>query len=240
MTAAADHAYEAIKSRILSGDLPPGTRLREVHLARETGVSRTPVREALRRLSAEGLAVVLPRRGAVVGQWSLADVEEIFELRVLLEGYGAGRAAQRIDETTLAELEELAREMEALRQRGRPRDLARITDLNSRFHLAIARASGSGRLVSLVSQIMEMPLVVRTFHRYSPEELARSMAHHIELVAAMRAGSSQWAENLMRTHLLAARMVLVADEGRFPTAVDPDGDRPDVADRTPSAPAAAG
>src|SRR5690606_41771526 len=66
---------------ILSGDLPPGTRLREVHLARETGVSRTPVREALRRLSAEGLAVVLPRRGAVVGQWSLADVEEIFEDR---------------------------------------------------------------------------------------------------------------------------------------------------------------
>lgn len=208
MSAAADRAYDEIRGRILSGDLAPGTRLREVVLAAEAGVSRTPVREALRRLSAEGLAVVLPRRGAIVSDWSPTDLDEIFELRVLLEGVGAGLAAQKINQSSIDELADLAEQIDRLRIRRTPRDLEKITEMNSRFHLMVARSSGNQRLVALLSHLIEAPLVARTFSRYSDEELARSAAHHLELVAALRAHSRDWAESVMRTHLYAARSVL--------------------------------
>lgn len=209
MAQAAEEATATLRAAILSGAIDPGTRLGEVELAEQLGVSRTPVREALRRLAADGLVEVRPNRGARVAQWSTGDLEEIYELRALLESHGAARAAGRIEAAKLAGLEDLCTAMEACVRRGRKRDLDRLTSLNADFHQRVLDASDSPRLTALMPVVVRVPLMVRTFHRYSPEALARSLGHHRELVAALRAGDGEWARSVMRSHVLAARAVLL-------------------------------
>jgi DNA-binding GntR family transcriptional regulator len=206
---AAEEAQATLRAAILSGEIAPGARLGEVELAEQLGVSRTPVREALRRLAADGLVEVLPNRGARVAQWTPADLDEIYELRALLESHGASRAATRIDAAEVDVLAKLCDDMEACVRRGRKRDLDHITALNAEFHQRILDSAGSPRLTALVPTVVQVPLVARTFHLYSPDALARSLGHHRELVAAMRAADPAWAGSVMRSHVLAARAVLL-------------------------------
>jgi DNA-binding GntR family transcriptional regulator len=205
MSGAAEKAYEAIRDGIVGGGFPVGRRLREEELAGSIGVSRTPVREALRRLDAEGLVEFSPHRGAQVASWSDQDLDEIFGLRSVLESYGASLAATRIGPEALAELAGLADGMERASGRGQ---LDEVAELNNRFHAGVLAASGNQRLVGLLSGVVVVSLVRRTFHRYSPEALARSHAHHRELLAALAAGDPEWAASVMRSHVLAARAVL--------------------------------
>ncbi|MEU4568902.1 GntR family transcriptional regulator [Micromonospora sp. NPDC023956] len=209
MTNAAEDAYEALRSAILSGTIRPRERLGEVELSRQFGVSRTPVREALRRLTAEGLVVSQPNRGARVAEWSLADLQEIYEIRARLESYGAALAAKRIDAACLPRLDLLCDQMEERAQRGTDQDLEQIATLNAELHSLVVSAAASSRLSSLLSAVVEVPLVVRAFRLYTPDALARSMAHHRDLVAALKAGDAEWASSTMRAHVLAARTVLL-------------------------------
>jgi DNA-binding GntR family transcriptional regulator len=209
MARAVEEAAEALRVAILDGTLRPGSRLGEVELAEQLGVSRTPVREALRRLVAEGLVEVLPNRGARVVEWSAADLDEIYDLRALLESHGATRAATRISAGELPVLDKLCADMESCAGPGRNRDLDRLAGLNAEFHRRILDASGSARLAALVGTVVRVPLVLRTFHDYTAEALERSSGHHREIVAALRAGDPQWAGSVMRSHVLAARAVLV-------------------------------
>ncbi len=206
---AADRVYLAVRRGILDGGRALGSRLREEELAGELGVSRTPVREALRRLESDGLVVLQPHRGAVVAQYDEDDLEEIFGLRALLEGFGARRAASRIGAPELDRLDELCDRMEAQVARPRP-DLDEVSALNLDLHQSVLAAAGNSRLVALLSTVVQVPLVQRTFQRYSPAALSRSMGHHRELVAALRAGDGLWAESVMRSHVMAARATLLA------------------------------
>lgn len=219
MARAAEAASATLRAAILGGELPPGARLGEVELAEQLGVSRTPVREALRRLAADGLVEVLPHRGARVVQWSAEDLEEIYELRALLESHGAARAATRVHPEELPGLAALCADMERCARRGPARDLDRLATLNAEFHQRILVASGSARLAGLMSSVVQVPLVLRTFDRYSPEALERSLGHHRELVAALAAGDAEWARSVMRSHVLAARAVLL-DRERPPGTAD--------------------
>ena len=199
---AATHAYETIRERILAGDLPGGHWLRETDLASDIGVSRTPVREALRRLAAEGLVLHQQNRGMQVQSWRPEDLEEIFALRTLLEPWGCNLAAT----SGLADVEALgalADAMDSVAAKRHP-DFAELTDLNNRFHGAILDASGNSRLPGLVAAVVRVPLVSRTFTLYSREALARSLAHHHELVHALRDRDADWAESVMRSHIRAA------------------------------------
>lgn len=199
---AATHAYETIRERILAGDLPGGHWLRETDLAGDIGVSRTPVREALRRLAAEGLVLYQQNRGVQVQSWRTEDLEEIFALRTLLEPWGCNLAAT----SGLADVDELGSLADAMdaAAAGRRPDFAELTELNNRFHGAILDASGNSRLRSLVASIVRVPLVSRTFTLYSRDALSRSLAHHHELVQALDHGDSDWAESVMRAHVRAA------------------------------------
>src|SRR5690348_14234701 len=107
-TKAVERAYSIIRERILTGVYPAALRITEQAIADATGVSRTPVREALRRLEAEGFVTVHPNQGAVVMAWTSVDINDVLELRALLEPYGAARAATRIDPAGLERLRELA------------------------------------------------------------------------------------------------------------------------------------
>jgi DNA-binding GntR family transcriptional regulator len=208
MARAVDAAYEELRRLILTGEAEPGSRLGEAELAETLGLSRTPVREALQRLDAEGLVEVLPHRGARVVRWSTRDLEEIFELRALLEPYAAARAARvGLADDELAVLDGLC---DAMEHAAAEDDLPGLAELNSRFHAAVLAASGNGRLPALLTSVVHAPLVIGTFRRYDDESLRRSMNHHRELVAALRAGDPDWAGSVMRSHIRAAAGYLIA------------------------------
>lgn len=199
---AVDMAYHSIRTQILSGERPGGEWLREDELATLIGVSRTPVREALRRLEADGLVTHEPNRGVQVHRWTLEDLEEVFGLRSLLEPWGCALAATR-GEADLSALQDLAERMDAAAEGTGP-DFEALTDLNNRFHGIVLAASGSRRIQSLVNSVVEVPLVWRTFSRYTSTELRRSLAHHHELIDALQANDPKWAESIMRAHVQSA------------------------------------
>lgn len=217
MAKAVDQAYENLRGDILSGVHPVGARLREEELAAAIGTSRTPVREALRRLHAEGLVEVQPHRGAIVAELGDEDLDDIFELRLLLEGYGARRAASKATPEHVEALGGYCDQMEQCLDQPEPRQFDEIARLNLDFHKTLHAAGGNGRLLPLLSSLMVMPLVQHTFDRYTPEQLARSFSHHRELVAAIDAGDPAWAEAVMHAHVTAARSSLLARE-RAPRA----------------------
>jgi len=206
---ASDHAYRLIRAQILSGARAGGDWLREGDLADSIGVSRTPVREALRRLTAEGLVHYERNRGVQVAAWTTADLDEIFNLRSVLEPW-ACRLAATAASVDLDELSRLAHDMDAAAG-GSGADVDRITELNNRFHRLILEGSNNRRLGSVVATVVEVPLVWQTFSHYSDTDLRRSLAHHHELVAALEARDPDWAESVMRSHIRVAWNSLRAD-----------------------------
>lgn len=205
-------AYSAIRSRILLGQYATDIHLTEMDLARDLDVSRTPVREALHRLAAEGLVSLSPNRGVKVIGWSDREVEEIYELRALLESFGARLAATKVTKNDLDRLRDLVSEMDELnKDTSRPERFERIALLNNEFHLAILQATGKESFVTILTSLLHVPLVARTFIRYSPQDLQRSANHHHELISALDAGDGLWAESVMRSHILAARSVFATN-----------------------------
>jgi DNA-binding GntR family transcriptional regulator len=149
-------AYAALRERIASGGLGPGTWLREHTVATSLGLSRTPVREALRLLAAEGVVELVHNRGARVVSWSAEDIDEAYRLRALIEGYGAGLAAARADAACVAELRSLQERYEQALGRAGSRSRRRPSG-NDDFHAAVLAASGSARLPVLVAVVSSAP-----------------------------------------------------------------------------------
>ncbi len=222
MAKAAETAYARIRAGILNGEFGRGQRLREEKLALQAGVSRTPVREALRRLAAEGLVEFIPNRGARVTAWSGQELDDLYDIRALLESYGAKLAARRARPEELAELETRAKKMDSLIRRGAsPADELMV--LNGDFHRLIVQAARSPQLDSMVRGIMDVPSIYRTFHRYSPSRMRASGQHHLELVEAIRTGDGDRAEAVMRAHILAAKTAVrqsIDDEQDVERAAD--------------------
>jgi DNA-binding GntR family transcriptional regulator len=205
---AVDRAYEAVRSGIIAGRYLAGARLTEQEIATTVGVSRTPVREALRRLDAEGLVDFTPNLGAVVTTWTEADSDEVFDLRAMLESYGARRATARATAEQIAELRRLAESQYRESVERRPGCLERIAELNSQFHRRLQEAAASSRLARALAALIEAPLMMRTFQKYTPEDLQRSAQHHLEIVLALEARDPDWAASVMLSHIHAARGAL--------------------------------
>ncbi len=199
-------AYLTVRDRIIKGVYPGGTRLTEQEIANSTGVSRTPVREALRRLQAEGFVTVTANHGAIVTEWTAQDTSNVFELRALLEPYGAAKAAENITPEGVAELRKLAEAQRRESERRGPGYVTRIRELNSDFHRVLHGFSGNARLAALLPVLMEAPLVLKTFSNYDSDDLLRSAFHHLELVSALEAHDPEWAEAIMRCHIRAAHV----------------------------------
>lgn len=198
---------ERIREAILGGMLEPGERLKEEQLARELGTSRTPVREALLRLQSEGLVDAAPNRGATVRLYGRAELEEMYDLRALLEGHAARRAAERIDEEALAELRASCERFSMLVGGS---DLHELVAENATFHRAVWRAAASERLASMIEEVVAIPLVYRSYVWYSPEQSRSSHDLHRRVLAALAARDGVAAETLMHQHVLAGRDVLLA------------------------------
>lgn len=209
MTRAVDRVYTHIRDAIVDGRYAPGARLGEVEIAEITDTSRTPVREALRQLEMEGLVEVLPHRGARVYEWTADDLEEIYDLRMTLEAMAAVRATTRIEGKDIDRMAELCDLMESAAAPGVSQSLDLVAQLNDEFHAIVRAAAASNRLLTMLGAVIQLPLVMRTFHRYAPEDLVRSCAHHRDLVAALRNRDEVWAEAVMRAHVRAAKSVLL-------------------------------
>jgi DNA-binding GntR family transcriptional regulator len=205
MSTVTSKAYDYIKSAILADEYKAGARIKEELVAKAVGISRTPIREALRQLASEGFVVMLPNQGVRVNNWNDRDLAEIVELRSVLEGFGAGLAAQKIGADELQELDNLCDQMDQAALAGNERDLEKMTELNSSFHLAIMKASGNRHLAEVIGKLAHPLLVKRRFSKFDDKRLQRSLLHHREVVDAFRAKDSNWATAVMKSHILASR-----------------------------------
>jgi DNA-binding GntR family transcriptional regulator len=216
MRRAAEQAADAIREDILAGRIPAGARIAEAGVARQLSVSRTPVREALARLAAEGLVELSPNRGARVTSRTAAELREIFEVRLRLEPYAVGQAVPLLTAAQLGELSALARAMLAAGRPGGPQDLAAIVGLNRQFHGLLVRTAGNAALAAALTAVTHAAVVHQNFQHYSPGALARSLAHHAEIVEAARARQPAWAQAVMRSHLYNARAAMLGDTAEVP------------------------
>lgn len=203
MSRASDRAYALIRDMILSGDLPSGAKIGEEALAEQCGVSRTPIREALNRLEAELLIRRSDTQRSFVADWSIEDVEEMFELRGMLESRAARRAAKRI---SWKQIELLKGHHEAIGKaiRADTPDTQSFIDHNDLFHGVILEASASAQLTNMLARIVERPIVHRTARNYSVDDLERSHRQHGELIAAFEHHDPAWAEAVMISHIRRA------------------------------------
>lgn len=204
-----DEAVKELRRRILNGEYAPGVALTAAELSAELGMSRTPVRDALRVLSAEGLVDVRVNRIARVTSWSRQEIEGVFDVRLRLEGMAAGLAAERCSAAQADELESLALEIKRWGDPGPAQDLGEVEPLNTEFHGRIIDIAGVPSLTTAMSGVIHAALLTRTRAGYTEDEQRRSSIHHLELVAAFRARSSEWAESVMRSHLLQAKFAVL-------------------------------
>ena len=205
----AERALQEVRELILGGELVAGARLGEVELADRLGVSRTPIREALSRLAAEGLVEIQPNRGARVTTWTVAELEGVFDLRSSLEPQLTAFAVPRAGAHDIAELELLAHRMVEVGSPGPEQNLDALVPLNRAFHDRLVALADHPTLATALAAAIHPPIVLRNFHAYDEASLRRSLAHHVEIVAAVRAADPTWAGAVMTAHIHNARAVMV-------------------------------
>lgn len=193
-----DVVFQTLRQAILKGELQPGERLMEIKLAERLGVSRTPIREAIRKLELEGLVVMVPRKGAAVANITEKDTKDVLEVRRTLEMFAVEVACDRIGKEQLEQLKKAARDFEA--SKG-SMDVIRIAETDMQFHEIIYEATQNERLVQMLNNLRE------NMYRYRIEYLKDSnyydslMSEHREILEAIEAGDKQRARACMESHI---------------------------------------
>jgi DNA-binding GntR family transcriptional regulator len=194
-----DVAYERLRKLIQQGEFLPGSLIRETELTSRFEMSRTPIREALQRLQAEGL-LVPGQRGYIVVDLTREDVRDVYQVRAMLEGTAARWAARRRSRTDIAQMLDLLDDMDAALARDDEESLA---ELNGLFHEALGRASGNNYLLSMLSATRKFAEGgIRKMAREHPERPAQSVVEHRALVDAIIAGDEDAAEKAARFHVV--------------------------------------
>jgi DNA-binding GntR family transcriptional regulator len=196
-----DQVYMAIRERISSGSLPRGARVHQEDLAEELGVSRTPVREALRRLAAEGLVEMRTNRGARVADVDQTGMRSSYEARTVIEPGAARLAAGRRADEPLARMRAAV-----AAQRRSLRNVQRSFEANREFHLALAEASGNEFLVQFAERLWVARIGETIYERQveTQERMLLDVREHEQIIEAIEAGDGRRAESLVRRHLTDA------------------------------------
>jgi DNA-binding GntR family transcriptional regulator len=221
METVASKIYQNIKEKIIEGTLSPGVRITEQGIAESFKSSRTPVREAIRGLAADGFLIVKANSTTVVRGWEQEEIIELFTLRSMLESELAAMAAINITPQDIQKLVLIQTEIERQGPNISAENTARITPLNRDFHQIIHRAAQSERLVDLLQNTIEVPIVQQTFRRYNPAEMARSFGHHRELIDALDSRDASWAKSVMNSHIRNAKRVLMATQSTWAAQLQP-------------------
>lgn len=196
--------FESMRDAILSGVLQPGERLMEIQLAEEMGVSRTPVREAIRKLELENFVVMIPRKGAYVAGVSSKDVADVFEIRSALEGLAAGLAAERVTEEELEQMEQVLfyRAVEG------EMDLEQIVQSDTDFHALVYKASRNDRLIQILANLREQIQRFRSTSLAVPGRNKLAIEEHRAIVEALRNHNVEEAQALAMAHIVTAENVM--------------------------------
>lgn len=196
---------ERLRRQIFAHELTPGDWIDEQKLAEQYGISRTPLREALKVLAAEGLVELKPRRGCYVTEISRQDLDDIFPLMAMLEGRSAFEAVKRAKSADLAALRAIHEKLEAAAREGR---IDAFFEANQEFHRTIQALSGNRWLLSVIQDLRKV-LKLSRLHSLSLEgRLQQSLDEHREILACMLSGDAAGAERLMHDHLLSGREAL--------------------------------
>jgi DNA-binding GntR family transcriptional regulator len=200
-----EEVADQLRQRIFDGELAPGAFLDEVQLAQELSISRTPLREALKVLTAEGLVRHEPRRGCFVAEVTEQDLDEIFPVIALLEGRCAYEAAQNASEADLQALEELHARL------ARHAKARRVNDYyaaNFAIHEAIITLADNRWLAQVITDLRKIVKLARLQQLHAPGRLEQSLSEHLAVFAALKARDAEGAEAAMRTHLTRQRGAL--------------------------------
>ena len=193
-----DVVFNTLRHAILRGELKPGERLMEIQLANKLGVSRTPIREAIRKLELEGLVLMIPRKGAEVAEITEKSLMDVLEVRGSLEELAVDLACDRITESQLEELKEAAGEFEEALRTG---DLTEYAEADVHFHDIIYNATDNQRLVQLLYNLREQ------MYRYRVEYLKRQEVHqtlleeHSYIIECIENRNKECAKTAIRTHI---------------------------------------
>lgn len=202
-----DQVYHAIKHRILANELQVGSRLRDEELATKLGVSRTPIREAILRLSREGLVEVIPRSGTRIRRFTEGDIDEIFDLRIALEALAIRKAAARLKPAQVQQLRASHEAAEAALRKG---DTQPALDFDSQLHRTILQAAGNQRLQEMMATINDCVTLFRNIGAGTPFHRGYTYRHE-DLVRALEQRDSELAARFMAEHIETAKKELFRD-----------------------------
>jgi len=197
--------FESLREAIIHGRLRPGERLMEIQLAEELGVSRTPVREAIRKLELERFVVMVPRKGAYVAGLSVKDIVDIFEVRAALEGLAAGLAAERITEE---EMDQLERSIHQINLSSED-DIKAVVEGDTTFHSLLYKASRNQRLEQIIMNLHEQINRFRMTSLSQPGRLKVAIDEHIKIVEAISERNVELAQQLATEHIENAEQSLL-------------------------------
>lgn len=195
-------AYIEIRRRILNGELSAETPLSEYQLADELELSRTPVREAVKRLEREGLVQSIPNRGTFIAELTARDISEIYQVREQLEGFAARIAAETMSDENIRKLDEEIRTLNTLASDGR---LMEVVDSDIRLHKQIIASTQNSRLTALLGTLDDQMHRVRALFPQSSQWLEATLAEHASIVKAIKDRNGDEAEKAMKAHLRSAR-----------------------------------
>ncbi|HPT51209.1 MAG TPA: GntR family transcriptional regulator [Accumulibacter sp.] len=205
-TALYQEVAERLRQRIFAHELPPGMRIDEQALTVDYGISRTPLREALKVLAAEGLVTLVPRRGCFVTEISEQDLDEIFPLMAMLEGRCALEATARVTPAAIAEIEAIHQQLEDFADSNRIED---FFEANQEFHFRIQEMSGNRWLRQVIQDLRKVLKLTRLFSLSVDGRLQQSLIEHRAILAAIKAGDATRAQGMMHDHILSGRLALI-------------------------------
>ena len=204
-----DLVYDELKMKIMMGIITPGTRMMEVELAEEMGVSRTPVREAIRKLEKEGMISIEPRRGAYASSLSSQDMVDILEVRQNMEGLAADLATTRLSDEQKRELLEVSK---AFNEAMEAEDMEQMIALDTHFHHLIVEGTGNKLLSVMVGQLQDMVLRFRYLYYDDFRRAEKMPAEHKEILDAILEGDPVKAKNAADNHIDRLKQMVLADE----------------------------
>jgi DNA-binding GntR family transcriptional regulator len=192
-----EKAYHLIKEKIITLDLAPLSVIDEQTLREDLGLGRTPIREALHRLSAEGLVIIAPRRGMFVADISITDLVKIFEVRMAMEGYCARLAAKRCTPALIAQMEETVRALE----KTPPDDARGLMEIDERFHSLLYQAADNEFLADSLDRLHALSLRLWFLVLDRLGDVWSAIEQHRAIVEALQAGNPERAELLIKQHI---------------------------------------
>lgn len=193
-----DVVFNTLRQAILRGELKPGTRLMEVQLANKLGVSRTPIREAIRKLELEGLVLMIPRKGAEVAEITEKNMQDVLEVRKALEELSIELACDRITKEQIIDLKIAAKAFERTLDTG---DVTKIAEADVKFHDIIYAATDNRRLINLLNNLREQMYRLRVEYLKEPECFPQLIDEHNRLIRSIETGAKEEAKEIIDVHI---------------------------------------